>query len=120
MDPASMAAYLQLLQIALSIGWEVYQAVKGAIVKQLTPEEKAALFALWDEDVAQSAIDAGIPYVPPTVLPGGPNLTNQPVKQPPFTPGPNPVKQAPFSMPIAKGPKAVPKKVKGSGYSFEQ
>lgn len=72
-----VTGYLQLLTIAIGIGRELYDGVRGIVEAQaannLTPQEYADLESRWSEDKLRAAANAGInpltglPFIPPPV-----------------------------------------------------
>ena len=62
----NVSGYLQLLTIALGIGKQLYDGVRGIVeehaAENLTPQEYADLEANWSEDELRAAANAGIDF----------------------------------------------------------
>ena len=52
--------YLQLLAIAVNLGTDLVDAIKGHARGKLSPADYDALAARWQENVARSARNAGL------------------------------------------------------------
>jgi hypothetical protein len=64
MDPNQLQAWLALFSAAYALGEVVVDGVKHIAKGQLTPEENREVLALWSENRARAARNAGIE--PPT------------------------------------------------------
>lgn len=60
MNAAEIAVWIGLFAQAEQIGVQVLADVKAVAHKNLTPEENAAVLAVWDDNVRRAAANAGI------------------------------------------------------------
>lgn len=56
----TLNTWIALFAIAREIGGNVHAALQGVAKRVLTPEENQAVLAMWDENAARSAANAGL------------------------------------------------------------